>query len=72
MLSGLINLTTKVTGTLPVGNGGTGSSSLTANRLMIGNGTGAITVLASGTTGQVLMSNGSSAPTFADIDGGSF
>jgi len=72
MLSGLINLTTKVTGTLPVGNGGTGASSLTANRLMIGNGTGAITVLSSGTAGQVLMSNGSSAPTFADVDGGSF
>ncbi len=72
MLGGLIDLTTKVTGTLPVGKGGTGATSLTANRLMIGNGTGAITVLASGTAGQVLMSNGSSAPTFADVDGGSF
>ena len=72
MLSGFINLTTKVTGALPVGTGGTGSSSLTANRLMIGNGTGAITVLAAGTSGQVLMSNGSSAPAFADIDGGTF
>jgi len=72
MLAGLINLTTKVTDILPVGNGGTGASSLTANRLMIGNGTGAITVLAAGTAGQVLMSNGSSAPAFADIDGGTF
>ena len=72
MLAGLINLTTKVTDILPVGNGGTGASSLTANRLMIGNGTGAITVLAAGTSGQVLMSNGSSAPAFADIDGGTF
>ena len=33
----------KVTGTLPVGNGGTGQSTLTADRLLVGNGSSAIT-----------------------------
>jgi hypothetical protein len=67
-----INLTTKVTGMLPVANGGIGASSLTANRLIMANGTGALSVLGAGTSGQVMMSNGSSAPVFADIDGGTF
>jgi hypothetical protein len=37
-----IDLTADVTGTLPVGNGGTGSTSLTANQILVGNGTSAI------------------------------
>ena len=40
-LSG-VNLTTQVTGTLPVANGGTGLTSLTANRVPYGNGTSAL------------------------------
>jgi hypothetical protein len=40
-LSG-VNLTTQVTGTLPVSNGGTGLTSLTANRVPYGNGTSAL------------------------------
>jgi hypothetical protein len=72
MLTGSIDLTTKVTGILPVGNGGIGTSSLTANRLMMANGTGALSVLGAGTSGQVMMSAGTSAPAFADIDGGTF
>lgn len=72
MLAGSIDLTTKITGTLPVGNGGIGTSSLTANRLMMANGTGALSVLSAGTSGQVMMSAGASAPAFADIDGGTF
>jgi hypothetical protein len=40
-LSG-VDLTTQVTGTLPVANGGTGLTSLTANRVPYGNGTSAL------------------------------
>jgi len=40
-LSG-VDLTTQVTGTLPVANGGTGITSLTANRVPYGNGTSAL------------------------------
>ena len=72
MLAGSIDLTAKVTGSLPVANGGTGASSLTANRLLLANGTSAISVLAAGTAGQVMTSNGASAPAFGDIDGGTY
>jgi hypothetical protein len=59
-------LSTGVTGTLAVGNGGTGTTTLTANNVILGNGTSAVQVVAPGTTGNVLTSNGttwvSSAP----------
>jgi hypothetical protein len=59
-------LTTGVTGTLPVANGGTGATTLTANNVLLGNGTSALQVVAPGTTGNLLTSNGttwtSSAP----------
>ena len=47
-----------VTGTLPVGNGGTGATTLTANNVLLGNGTSAIQVVAPSTAGNVLTSNG--------------
>ena len=56
-LSG-VNLTTQVTGTLPVANGGTGATSLTANNVLLGNGTSALQVVAPGTDGNVLTSAG--------------
>jgi hypothetical protein len=56
-LSG-VDLTTQVTGILPVANGGTGASSLTANRVLLGNGTSALQTVAPGTNGNVLVSNG--------------
>jgi hypothetical protein len=52
------DLTTDVTGILPVANGGTGASSLTANNVILGNGTSAVQVVAPGTSGNVLTSNG--------------
>jgi hypothetical protein len=55
-----IDLTTKVTGILPVANGGTGASSLTANSLLAGSGTNAVSLIAPGTAGNVLVSNGTS------------
>ena len=45
-------LTTGVTGTLPVGNGGTGATTLGAGQIIIGNGTSAVSALANvGTAG---------------------
>lgn len=43
---------------LPVANGGTGATSLTANNVILGNGTSAVQVVAPGTNGNVLTSNG--------------
>lgn len=51
-------LTSEVTGTLPVANGGTGATSLTANNVLLGNGTSTLQVVAPGTSGNVLTSNG--------------
>ena len=51
-------LTTGVTGTLPVANGGTGAATLAANNVLLGNGTSAVQVVAPGTTGNLLTSNG--------------
>lgn len=61
-------LTTGVTGTLPVANGGTGSANLTTNNVLLGNGTSAFQVVAPGANGNVLTSNGTtwiSSPSFS-------
>jgi len=61
-----VNLTTNVTGTLPIANGGTNSTA-TATAGGIGYGTGtAHAYTAAGTSGQALLSNGASAPTWGD------
>ena len=51
-------LSTGVTGTLPVSNGGTGASTLSANAVLLGNGTSALQTVAPGANGNVLVSNG--------------
>lgn len=51
-------LTTGVTGTLGVANGGTGATTLSANAVLLGNGTSAVQTVAPGTTGNVLVSDG--------------
>jgi hypothetical protein len=43
-----------------VANGGTGATTLTANAVLIGNGTSAVSAVAPGTTGNILTSNGTS------------
>jgi hypothetical protein len=43
---------------LPIASGGTGSTSLTANNVLLGNGTNALQVVAPGTNGNILTSNG--------------
>ena len=51
-------LTTGVTGTLPVANGGTGAASITQHSVVLGNGTSAVQEVAPGTSGNLLTSNG--------------
>jgi hypothetical protein len=43
---------------LPVASGGTGATTLTANNVLLGNGTSAVQAVAPGTSGNVLTSNG--------------
>lgn len=62
-------LTTGVTGVLSVSNGGTGSSSLTSNNVLLGNGTSAVQIVAPGTTGNVLTSNGTTWTSSASAGG---
>jgi hypothetical protein len=68
--SGQVTLTTGVAGTLPVANGGTGAATLTANNLLVGAGTGAVTGIAAGTSGNVLTSNGTTWASTAAAGGG--
>ena len=56
---GKIGLTTHVSETLPVANGGTGLATVTANNVLLGNDTSALQVVAPSTTGNVLQSDGS-------------
>ncbi len=58
--SGQLDASDGLSGTLPVANGGTGRSTLTANNLVVGNGTSGVNFVAPGTNGNVLLSNGSS------------
>ena len=53
-----VRLANDVSGTLPVANGGTGAASLTANNVLLGNGTSAVQAVAPGTSGNLLTSNG--------------
>jgi hypothetical protein len=55
---GKVGLTTHVSGTLPVTSGGTGLATITANALLVGAGTGSVTSVSPGTSGNVLTSNG--------------
>ena len=56
--SGQLNAAANLYNQVPVANGGTGASTLTANAVLIGNGTSAVTAVAAGTAGNVLTSNG--------------
>ena len=54
-----VDLAAAVTGTLPVAYGGTGATTLTANAVLIGSDTSAVSTVAPGTSGNVLKSTGS-------------
>lgn len=66
-----ISLTTAVTGVLPIANGGTsnGSLAVTAGGVLYTDGTKVVNV-GTGTTGQVLTSNGAGAPTWVTASTG--
>jgi hypothetical protein len=66
---GAVALATEVSGTLPVGNGGTGATTFTSNGVLYGNSTSAVQVTAAGTTGQCLVGTTSSAPSWASCSG---
>lgn len=63
--------TITLAGTLNVANGGTGSTTLTANNVLLGNGTSALQVVAPGTLGNVLTSDGTTWVSQAPTAGGS-
>ena len=65
-----ITLTTDVTGTLPVANGGTGATTLTDGGILIGNGTGAIVALGVATNGQIPIGDGATDPVLATLTEG--
>jgi len=58
--------------TIAVEDGGTGNTAFTANHVIIGNGTGALTTVGSATEGHLLTINASGAPTFQHLNGGTF
>ena len=58
-------------GVLGVTKGGTGATSLTANNVLLGNGTSALQVVAPGANGNVLTSNGTTWTSAAAPGGGS-
>jgi hypothetical protein len=60
----------KLTGQAGVAQGGTGAATHTANNVLIGNGTSAITSVAPSTSGNVLTSNGSAWASTAPAGGG--
>ncbi|TAH64236.1 MAG: hypothetical protein EWM47_13055, partial [Anaerolineaceae bacterium] len=60
--------TSEVSGILPVSHGGTGQASFTSGSILVGNGTGPVSMIA-GFPGQLLIINSSSQPSFADMSG---
>ena len=63
-------LGSNVSGTLPVANGGTGATTHTANGVLIGEGTSALTTVAPSTSGNILTSDGTDWTSAAASGGG--
>jgi len=66
---GKIGLTTHVSGTLPIANGGTNSTTAPTNGGIVYGTATAIGYSAAGTSGQVLISAGAAAPTWSTVTG---
>jgi hypothetical protein len=64
-VSGLFNA-------ISVSDGGLGVKSLTANSVLLGNGTDSVLTVGSSTEGHILTISASGAPTFQHLNGGSF
>ena len=62
----------QISGTLTVAQGGTGNTALTANHVLLGNGTNAIKTVGSSTEGHLLTINASGVPQFMHLSGGTF
>lgn len=67
-----VDVSSEITGTLPVANGGTGAATLTANNVLLGNGTSAPLAVAPSTSGNVLTSNGTTWQSTAPADSGAW
>ena len=65
-----VDLTTDITGTLPVENGGTETTSLTDGGIMLGSGVTAVTVTAQPTDGQLLIGDTAADPVLATLTDG--
>ena len=65
-----VDLTSEVTGTLPVGNGGTGAATLTDGGFLLGSGTGAVTATAQPTNGQLPIGSTGVDPVLATLTAG--
>lgn len=65
-----VNASTITAGTLAVAQGGTGAATLTANNVLLGNGTSAVQVVAPGSSGNILTSNGTTWASTAPAAGG--
>ena len=63
-----VALATGVSGTLPVGNGGTGATTFTANGILVGNSTSAVAVTATmATKGHLMAGDGSGVPSMLSV-----
>jgi len=69
-ITGPVSLTSGISGTLPVANGGTGLATLTANSLFVGNGTSALTALGVATNGQIPIGRTGLSPVLATLTAG--
>lgn len=63
------SLSNMITGTLPVGNGGTGTTTFTSNGILYGNGGSAIQATAAMTDGQFVVGKTSNAPQIVTMSG---
>lgn len=66
---GKIGLTTHISGTLAVANGGTGATTFTANAILVGNGTSAVQTVGTSTSAQILVSQSGGALSFVTPSG---
>ena len=57
-----VNVANGVTGTLPVGNGGTGATTLTDGGVLLGNGSGALVAMAVLADGEMIVGDGTTDP----------
>lgn len=73
LAANLLSSNVTFTTALSVSSGGTGASTLTANGVLLGNGTNPITSVSTSTDGQVLLfSSAVNGPVFSMLDGGTF